>query len=261
LIIDAHVHLPCYDDTLITLEDKKIRLLDDLKSAGVDKAIVIADSELTSTIGTPLECVELFSDIENIYVIGGISPLIDYETRLSQLDEILTQKLIVACKLYPGHEFFYMDDSRLDGVVSLCEKHDVPLLVHTGWDNPQYNHPKYFVELSKKCPSLRLVMCHLYWPEIDLCYDYTADYSNIYYDISSLAHDMNCIDKTIQSLKRIADENIDRIIFGTDYGMCSIQAHIDLINALDIPEKNKEMIFSENAIKLYKLNDIFNQNG
>jgi predicted TIM-barrel fold metal-dependent hydrolase len=25
------------------------------------------------------------------------------------------------------------------------------------------------------------------------------------------------------------------------------------INALDIPEKNKEMIFSENAIKLYKL--------
>ena len=116
MIIDAHVHLPCYDDSLITLNEKKSRLLNDLIIAGVDGAIVIADSEMSSTIGTPKECVELFADIQNINVIGGISPLIDYETRLNQLDEFLHNKSIVGCKLYPGHESYYMNDTRLTDV-------------------------------------------------------------------------------------------------------------------------------------------------
>ena len=138
MIIDAHLHLPCYDDALQTLNDKKDRLLKDLSKAGVSGAIVIADSEESSAIGTPQECVELFSDTDNIFIMGGISPLIDYENRLAQLDSYLTNSLIIACKLYPGHEAFYMDDPRLNSVFQLFIKHDVPLAVHTGWDEAQY---------------------------------------------------------------------------------------------------------------------------
>jgi len=253
MIIDAHVHLPCYDDSLITLDEKKSRLLSDLKKAGVDGAIVIADSEMSSTIGTPIECVELFADVQNISVIGGISPLIDYEARLFQLDEFLNNKFIVGCKLYPGHEAYYMDDTRLNDVFHLCKKHNTPLLVHTGWDESQFNHPKYFAKIASEHQSLKLVICHMYYPDINLCYDITAEYPNIYYDISSLAHEQDCIKKTAQSLSKIAQENIERVIFGTDYGMCSIKAHIDLVNSLDIPDESKKMIFCDNAIKLYKL--------
>ena len=89
MIIDAHLHLPCYDDNLVSFEEKKIRLLDDLVRANVSGAIVIADSEESSPIGTPQECVELFSDTKNIFVIGGISPLINYKVRLIQLEEYL----------------------------------------------------------------------------------------------------------------------------------------------------------------------------
>jgi len=253
MIIDAHIHLPCYDDNLISFEDKKTRLLDDLKKVSVDGAIVIADSEESSPIGTPQECVELFSDTKNIFVIGGVSPLIDYEERLMQLEEYLKNKLIVGCKLYPGHEAFYMDDARLNDVIKLCEKFDVPLLVHTGWDNAQYNHPKYFVNIAKAHPDLRIVICHLYWPDIDLCYSLTSKYQNIYYDISSLAYTTECLEKTRTSLEKIALNDIDRIIFGTDYGMCSIKDHIDLVRSLIIDDSSKRKIFYDNAVKLYKL--------
>ena len=253
MIIDAHLHLPCYDDTLITLNDKKIRLLDDLSKVGVDGAIVIADSEEFSAIGTPKECVELFSDTKNIFIMGGISPLIDYENRLAQLDGYLANSLIVACKLYPGHEAFYMDDPRLDSVFRLCVKYDVPLAVHTGWDEAQYNHPKYFAAIAEKYLALNLVFCHLYWPDIDICYDLTAAYPNIYYDISSLAHDKENLEKTQNSLNRIVKRNPERVLFGTDYGMCSIKDHIDLVNSLDISNASKQTILCDNAIKLFKL--------
>ena len=185
MTIDSHLHLPCYDDTLITLEDKRTRLLDDLAKAGVDGAIVISDSELSSDIGTPQQCVELFSETINVFIMGGISPLIDYNARLFQLEEFIIKGLIIGCKLYPGHEAFYMDDPRLNDLFRLCEKYDVPLAVHTGWDNTQYNHPKYFAEIAEEHPKLRVVICHMYWPEIDLCYNMTREYSNVYYLNSS----------------------------------------------------------------------------
>jgi len=253
LIIDAHLHLPCYDDALISLSDKKNRLLDDLSKAGVDGAIVIADSEISSPIGTPLECVALFSDTKNIFAMGGISPLIEYDARLAQLEEFLVRGLLVACKLYPGHEAFYMDDPRLGRVFQLCEKYDVPLAVHTGWDHAQYNHPKYFVKLAEAYPALRIVICHVFWPHIDLCYNMTAAYPNIYYDISSLAHKTKCLKKTRASLQRIAQNSAERILFGSDYGVCSIQDHIAMVESLDIENSAKQRILYENAANLYKL--------
>lgn len=256
MVIDAHLHLLCYDDTLIALEDKKVRLLEDLSKAGVDGAIVFADSEMSSAIGTPNECVELFSDTNNIFVMGGISPLIDYKNRLSQFDEFLKNKMIVGCKLYPGHEAFYMDDERLNDVFQLCEKYDVPLAIHTGWANAQYNHPKYFATIAEAHPTLSIIICHLYWPDIDLCYNITAAYSNIYYDISSLAHKKDYLEKTQNSLNHIAKNDAGRIVFGTDYGTCSIIDHIDLVKSLNIENSTKQKILYDNAANLYKLRTI-----
>ena len=254
---DAHLHLPCYDN-LFTFEDKKNRLLQDIKSAGVAGGIVIADSELTSSIGTTEECVDLFSDCENIFVVGGISPLIDYENRLQVLERLLVERKIVGLKLYPGHEPYFMDDERLAFTFDLCMKFDVPLLVHTGWDNSQYNHPKYFASIAEKNPAMRIVMCHLWWPDIDVCYEVTERFSNVYYDISSLAHDKNLISQTALVLDRIAKEHPGKLILGSDYGMCSIEEHIGLIKSLDVFDvdcQTCQKIFWGNAFDVYGIGD------
>ena len=254
MIFDAHLHLPCYNDDDKTLGEKKNRLLDDLERNGVAGAIVISDSETSSVIGTPSECVELFEDTDNIYVMGAVSPLIDYNARLTLLDNLLKKEKIIALKVYPGHEAFYMDDPRLYAIYELCEKYDVPLAVHTGWDNPQYTQAGFFADIAKKHPNLKIVICHMCWPEIDLCFRSTTRYPNVYWDISSLAYESDVIEKTSALLSRFAQIHADRILFGSDYGACSIMEHINLVNALGIGQEAKEMILASNALKLYKIN-------
>jgi len=254
MIFDAHLHLPCREDCL-TFGDKRQRLLNDLTVAGVDGGIVIADSELLSVIGTTEECIDLFAGSENIFVMAGISPLINYKARLCALDKLLSARKAVALKLYPGHEAYYMDDARLTSAFALCEKYDVPLVVHTGGNAPQsqYSHPHYLACIAGDHPSMRIVICHLCWPNIDLCYETTAAYPNIYYDISSLAHEAGLLEKTIASLRRIAETHANRMIFGSYYGACSIEDHIHLVRSLGVNKREERMILADNALALYKL--------
>ena len=253
MILDAHVHLPCHDAGLVTFEEKKEALLKDIQKAEVDGVIVISDSESSSLIGTPDDCVALFANIGHVFVMGGISPLIEYEVRLARLDALLAEKKVIALKLYPGHEAFYIDDPKLDAAYDLCEKYRVPMAVHTGWDNPQYSRPHLFCELAKRRPSLRIVICHLCWPDLDLCYEATADCPNVFYDISSLAHDTGLLERTRQSLNRIAQDSSQRILLGSDYGACSMEAHIALVRSLKISQQAKQRILYDNAADLYNI--------
>jgi len=148
-----------------------------------------------------------------------------------------------------------MDDSRLGAVFALCEQHGVPLATHTGWDNPQYNRPHYFAKIVSEHPNLRIVICHLCWPDIDACFEATAAFPNIYYDISSLAHETRKLKKTAKSLRRIAKTHADRIIFGSDYGACSIEAHVALVRSLGLDEQGTQAILAGNALRVYHLNE------
>ncbi|ADU75679.1 hypothetical protein M972_112803 [Acetivibrio thermocellus AD2] len=254
-IIDAHMHLPVYSG-LETLEDKKIQLLADLERNKISAAVVMADSELQSAIGNNEECVNLFSDCDNVFVVAGISPLIDFQNNLNRIENYLCQKKIVGVKLYPGHEQFYLNDPRLESVFLLCEAFDVPVAVHTGWDNPHFNAPALFADIAGKHPKLKIVNCHLWYPKIDYCYEVTRDYQNIYYDISSLADDKGNKSKITEVLHRIANENPHRLIFGSDYGMCDPMAHIELVDRLPVSDETREMIFYKNAVRLYGLSRI-----
>ena len=250
MIFDAHLHLLCNDE-LHTYEDKKDRLLHDLQFANVSGGIVIADSEPSSPIGTAEECVELFADCPNIFVVAGISPLINYQSRLKVMEQLLSEKKIVGLKLYPGHEPYFMDDERLIPVYDLCKSFDVPLLVHTGWDNPQYNHPSYFASIAERNPNLRIIICHLWWPDINLCFATTSMYENIYYDISSLSYEKEMLGKTHKLLSQIAIHCPQRVILGSDYGMCSITDHINLALSLPLSEEKKQQILAYNALGVY----------
>ena len=85
MIIDAHVHLPVGNE-YIDMESKKKRLLLEMKNAGVDKCIAIADSWPESDIGSNSDLVDLFEDCGNVYVIGGISPFKCFSETLENLE-------------------------------------------------------------------------------------------------------------------------------------------------------------------------------
>lgn len=255
IIIDSHLHLPVYSN-LETLEDKKRQLLVDLAKNKIWAAIVIADSESPSVIGTNEECINLLKDCKNIFVMVGISPLINFKANLIKIEGYLRQKEAIAVKIYPGHEHYYVNDPRLEDVFILCETFDVPLAIHTGWSNPHFNAPSLFVDVAKRHPKLKIVNCHLWYPNIDECYEVTKGYENIYYDISSLAHKKENISMVTVTLTKIAKENPHRLLFGTDYGACDHESHISLVNDLPIDDDVKDLILRKNAIRIYNLDSI-----
>ena len=248
MIIDSHLHLP-YD--IPGLAGKKQALLDELKRNGVDMGIVIADSELESVIGSVKDCAELFMGSGSIKVIAGISPLIAFESQLGYCRELLGCGGIIGLKVYTGHEHFYCTDPRLFPVYDLAAEYDVPVLFHTGWDDPQYAAPEKMRELAVKRPENRFVYCHCYYPETDRCFETLRDCPNVWFDTSSLADDPEKLPRIKASLERAIADMPERFLFGSDFGSCSQEAHIRFASSLDITDAQREMFMCRNAQKIY----------
>lgn len=148
MIIDAHVHLPV-EKGCNSLQQKKKKLLQEMKKNQVSKCIVISDSYLESTIGSMDECVEMFKEIQSIYVVGEISPIFEFKTQFGKLEDYLDKRLLVGIKLFTGHEGFYLKDERLRDVYKLAIQYNVPVLIHSGWDNAQYSDAVLVAELAR----------------------------------------------------------------------------------------------------------------
>ena len=250
MVIDSHLHLPVdYPD----FNTKKEALVAELRRNGVDKGIVIADSELESVIGSVRDCAELFRGSDMIKVIAGISPFISYEQQLRLCRELLEKGDIIGLKLYTGHESFYCTDHVLSPVYDLAAEFDVPVLFHTGWDNTQYSAPDKMKELTQKLPQNRFVYCHCFYPELEQCFGTLKDCGNVWFDTSSVADDSRICPQIKTALEAAIAAMPEHFIFGSDFGSCSEKVHLDFAASLDITPKQRELFMYENALRVYKI--------
>ena len=244
------------------LADSKRELLQELERSNVDYAILIPDNTPVSKIGSLDEVLSLAENDRRLFVMGTIDVRKDEEPHVRKLDRLFQSGRIVAVKIFPGHDAHYPTDKRLIPVYSLCIKYDLPIVIHTGASsgNPKaakYNDPKHIVKIAKKFPELKIVIAHYFYPKVEYCYETTKPYKNIYFDTSGLADDKVIEETGFDNVKRIltltAKERPYNVVFGTDYAMCNIKKHIALIESLAVPRELKEMIFSGNSIKLFRL--------
>jgi uncharacterized protein len=122
----------------------------------------------------------------------------------------------------------------------------------------KYNDPKYLVQISKRYPRLKIGIAHFYWPKLDYCYEVTKNNPNIYFDISSMADKevikkSGGIEKVVSILKKTVNNRSDKVVFGTDWPMCKIKDHIDIIESLKLKSDIRKKIFYKNSINLYRL--------
>lgn len=250
MIIDSHLHLPVdFPD----FASKKQALLDELSRNGVDKGIVIADSELESVIGSVRECAELFKGDGVIKVISGISPLICFEEQLRYCRELLERGDIIGLKIYTGHEHFYCTDSSLFPLYDLAADFGIPVLFHTGWDDSQYAAPERMRELANKRRENTFVYCHCFYPETEHCFEVLRGCGNVYFDTSSIADDLSKLPIVKASLEKAMCKMPERLIFGSDFGSCSQEAHLRFAESLDINEAQRELFMHGNAEYVYRL--------
>lgn len=253
MIIDAHVHLPV-EDGCISLRQKKERLFQEMKKNQVSQCIMISDSCLESIIGSMDECVELFREIENVYVVGGISPFFEFKTQLMKLKDYLDKKLLIGIKLFTGHEAFYLTDEGLKEVYELAIQYNVPVLFHSGWNNAQYSDVALVAEIAKKYPKLKLVCCHCFYPEIEKC-QLLVGYPNVYFDISSIADDVTILEDIEAKIKKLIEVVPERVLFGSDYSGCSQKEHVQFVRKLELSVEVETRVFKENAMQVYSINE------
>lgn len=253
MIIDAHVHLPVKEGCN-SLQQKKDKLLQEMKKNQVSRCIVISDSCLESTIGTMDECVELFRENRNVYVVGGISPFFEFKTQLQKLKHYLNKKLVFGIKLFTGHEAFYLTDDRLNEVYEIAIHYNVPVLFHSGWENAQYSDAVLVAEVARKYPKLKLICCHCFYPEIEKC-QLLVEYPNVYFDISSIAEDVTILADIEEKIKELIEVEPERVLFGSDYAGCSQKEHVQFVRNLELNKGVERKVFKENAMQVYSISE------
>lgn len=246
--IDSHLHLPWEENGFVA---KKERLFAEMDEHKVDKGIIIADSEPESVIGSVCDCVELFRGDRRIKVVAGISPLIGYEGQLEYCRELLACGDIVGLKIYTGHEHFYCNDSRLVPAYDLAAEYNVPVLFHTGWDNCQYSAPEVMKHLADSRPQNSFVYCHCFYPDTGRCFEVLGSCNNVCFDASSLADDEKLITQIKTTLEKAISAMPERFIYGSDYGSCSMEAHIRFAESLDISDYHRELFMHGNSERIY----------
>ena len=249
-IIDAHMHLPVNRTDFLV---KRAVLLCELEQNGVSGAVVISDSKLKSDIGSMRDCMYLFRGIPNIWVVGGISPFVNFGEQLLLLEDGISRGLIVGIKVYCGHEPVFLNSAELAPVFILAEKYSVPVLFHSGWDNSQYSSPNVIVKAAKAHRRVVLICCHCCYPDTANCFEALAEYENVNFDISSLADSPQHRAGVMASLEKAIRAMPERFIFGSDSFCCNQAKHISFMKQLKISSREKTLLFAENAKRVFKI--------
>lgn len=264
MIIDSHIHISLYNDNAKNLKDAFNLFLQEMEKNGISGAIIIPDNvEGSDSIADLDKAIELIGERKNLFLLGSPQIIQRGSEELEKYQRFLEEGKIKGIKFFPGHDPYYPTDERCLPYYELCQKLDVPVLFHTGEnsgdsDCAKWNDPKYIAEIAKKYLQLKVIITHYYWPKMDYCYEITKDITNIYFETAAMA-DEEVVEKSggIEKVKEILKKTIanrpDKVIFGTDWPMCKIEEHIELVKSLGLSEDLESGVFRENSKRIYKL--------
>ena len=217
-----------------------------MQKAGVEKSVVLL-IDTGIGMGEPAfsideiyaihgQLVERHSD--NLIVFGGIDP------RRGKHGQALFRKGIEeygfqGLKLYPPMGFA-IDDERLDYYYRLCDKHGLPVLIHTGPSlqclENHYAEAANVAETAKRFPGVNFILAHAGYMlnDPDVCQVLLLD--NVFADIAGFQKivKQNPDGNSLHLIFR--EEFASKVMFGTDWPlfhlMKPIRADIELLESL-----------------------------
>lgn len=224
-------------------------LMDCGASCGIDRFIV-------QSVATTPKQVKSINDFiaesvaqhpDKLIGLGTLHP--DSEDITGDVEHIVSLGLH-GVKLHPDIQRFALDDEKCMKMYEQCEKHGLPMLLHTGDNRYDFSNPNRLIPVLEKFKGLTVVGAHFggfsIWQEAaeSLC-----RYENFYVDCSSTFPFIG-----VEAAKPLVEKfTPDKILFGTDYPMWSPKKEIERFLSLNLSEADNQKIFSENAKKVYGL--------
>jgi hypothetical protein len=262
VIIDCHTHLSKFGHEGQTFAQVRDDLLADMQLLGIDTAFVYPDSDLGTGVSGLETTRTLVSDSPGLRMLGTACIDAAYAACIERLDFLAAEESIIGVKLYPGFETFYPCEEKCSPVYELCLRHNLPVVFHSGesmneqW-REKYNHPREIAKVAERFPELKVVIAHFSQPHLADCRDVVLAYPSVHVDISGLAYPdvvKSCGQETISEiLEDVAGRQPEKILFGTDWPICDVQAHLSLVESLHISDSAKGLILAGNAVRVFGL--------
>ena len=219
------------------------------------------------------ELLEFAATKDNLFIIGSIDTDGNIESQLQNCEKLFQEKKIYGIKLYPGYQYFYPSDEKIQPIAKLCQKYNKPLIFHSGDvyspDNKailKYSHPIHIDELAVNFPECQIVISHFGFPYFLETANVVSKNKNVYTDISGTIDETDggkkeakkMRDQYLNDLIRVFNYFPDikqKIMFGTDFGgeqtpLNLVNPYIDLVNKL-FAKKERESVFHALAEKIY----------
>ncbi len=264
MIIDCHTHLNNYhDESSDSLRTCLENLQREMRRNRIDIALVLTSYKVTPGRPSTQAIVEATRKLRHVQVVAGLSYATLSQPLLDGLRGYLQEGSIRGLKLYPGYEPYYPNDPNLQPVYVLAEEYQVPVMIHAGdtftpTGKLKYSHPLHVDEVAVEHPGVDFVICHLGNPWIRDCMEVVYKNKNVYTDISGLVlggftdRFESFMRKQLQEMLEYGVEP-EKVLFGTDWPIASMESYIEFIEELKIPERERRKIMWENAAKLFKL--------
>jgi hypothetical protein len=264
VIIDCHTHLNNYtDESVESLSGDLARLQGMMRRNRVDVALILTSYKLVPGRPSARVVVEATRHLPNLHVIAGISWATFNPAAVAELRSLLGAGAIKGLKLYPGYEPFYPADPKLVPAYELAEEFDVPVMIHTGdtyapSGKVKFAHPLHVDEVAVDFPRVKFLICHLGNPWFRDCMEVVYKNENVYTDISGLTlGEFNDRFEAYmrQQLKEMILWGVDpnRVLYGSDWPLASMESYLAFMEELALPSRDKDLMFFENAARLFKL--------
>ncbi|MBE6827116.1 MAG: amidohydrolase [Ruminococcaceae bacterium] len=222
------------------------------KKAGIDRFVV------QSVATTPRQVSSINNFIaDSVNKSGGILTGLgtlhpDSDDQERDVLEIISLGLH-GVKLHPDIQNFKIDDYRCLKIYELCEKHRLPILMHTGDSRYDNSNPNRLVPVLEIYTDLIVVGAHFGgWSIWEEASKKLHGIKNLYVDCSSSFAWLPDNEKVKEIIYRYGT---DRVMFGTDYPMWSPYTEIERFMSLNLSEEDNRKILSENAVRIYGIEE------
>jgi len=268
--IDDHVHLSIHPESKAKIE----YLEDSMRMNGIDLAIALAAyfPRKTGSISNQTS-LSVTGKYENILVFGSLDAEHDLESGVSELETLLQKKEIFGIKLYPGYQYFYPNEKKLDAVYELASKFKVPVMFHSGlaYRSPggiQFSRPIYIDDVAGNFQNVQIVISHLGDPSIKEATAVAHKNPNVYLDFSGLVSNTTKSQKRASKWQKLNEEYIaktvadvmvdlmgtEKIIFGSDWPISSHEKSLELVaklrKMLKLDNEEVDRVMSKNILKV-----------
>jgi uncharacterized protein len=139
-------------------------------------------------------------------------------------------------KLMPMYAGFRPCDPELDPLWQYAERHNLPILLHTGTTfvaqaPVECTLPRHVDPVAARFPEVKIIMAHLGHPWESECIAVARKHPNVYTDISALHYRPW---QLYNSLMLVQEYGVwDKVLFGSDYPFTTVDASIDGLRGLN----------------------------